>query len=117
MGRCTDLPISIAPAFSVASRDPLYRTSAGRSPFPKSWLRGKDPILLGISNLRPRREGLGFASTCLRNSRRLRDAEVLPVPTTSQPPREKVEKRPDEVKRPSARQLGISTDSRSEPKN
>src|ERR1019366_10263371 len=61
-------------------------------------------------------EGLGFASTCLRNSRRLRDAEVLPVPTTSQPPREKVEKRPDEVKRPSARQLGISTDSRSEPK-
>jgi hypothetical protein len=75
----------------------------------------KTPILHGISVLRLIREGSGFASACLRNSRRLRDAGVLPVPTTGQPRRDQAEKMSGGVKRPSARQLGVSTNSRSDP--
>jgi len=55
--------------------------------FQENWLRRKDVNLLGINTLRPIREGSGFTSASLRNSLRLRDAGVLPVPTTSQPQR------------------------------
>src|ERR1035437_2136641 len=50
------------------------------------------PILLGISILRLIREGSGCASACLRNSRRLRDAGVLPGPTAGQQRRNQAEK-------------------------
>ena len=81
----------------------------------KTGYEEKTPIFLGISILRPIREGFGFTSAYLRNCRRLRDAGVLPIPTTGQPRRDQAEEMPGGVKRPSARQLGVFTNSRSEP--
>lgn len=83
--------------------------SAGHSLAKQNWLGRKMTALLGISILCLIRERSVFASAYPRNSRRLRDAGVLPVPTARQPLRDQSKKMPGGVKCPSACQLGIST--------
>ena len=115
---CQDVPICrspLSPAFSWRIWRPLSERAPAAVLPRKTGLEEETSILLGISSLRPIREGSDFASACLRNSRRLRDAGVLPVPTTSQPRTDQAEKMPGGVKRPSARQLGVFTNSRAEP--
>ena len=101
--------------FPVASLAPLAASGCRPGFSKKTGSEEKTPTFFGISVLRAIREGSGSASACLRKSRRLGDAGVLPVPTASQPRSDQVEETPDGVKHPSARQLGISTNSRSEP--
>ena len=105
----------LSPAFSWRIWRPLSERAPAAVLPRKTGLEEETSIFLGISSLRPIREGSYFASACLRNSRRLRDAGVLPVPTTSQPRTDQAEKMPGGVKRPSARQLAVFTNSRAEP--
>jgi hypothetical protein len=116
--RREDVPMrrsSLRPAFSWRVWCPLSERAPAAVLLRKTGYEEKTPIFLGISILRPIREGFGFASAYLRNCRRLRDAGVLPIPATGQPRRDQAEEMPGGVKRPSARQLGVSTNSRSEP--
>jgi hypothetical protein len=116
--RREDVPICRSPPCSAFPWRVWAPSANERRPesLQENWLRRKDVNPFWNQYLTCNQRRLRFRLWCLRNSRRLRDAGDLPVPTTSQPRRDQVEKMPDGVKRPSARQLSISTNSCSEPK-
>ena len=114
--RRAGLQIAIGPGiFHGRVRRPISEAERRPGPTKENRPGRKTLILIRIRLLRPITEGStspphGFATP--GDSAML---EFLPVPTTNQPRRDQVEKMPDGVKRPSARQLGVSTNSRSDP--
>jgi hypothetical protein len=113
--RRAGLRITLAPAFFMGESGALSAKRVPSGSYQANRPARKTLILLESGFLRPITEGWTSPPHGFATPGDSAMPEFLPVPTTNQPRRDQVEKMPVGVKRLGARQLGVSTNSRSDP--